>query len=289
MASKPSLIRSERALRQRVAARRKKGDSIALVPTMGALHDGHLSLVRRATSMADRTIVTIFVNPTQFGANEDLDRYPRDEASDLRDLGEYGVDLVFAPPVDLMYPENFATTVSLEGPATAGLEDRFRPHFFAGVATVVAKLLILCAPDIAIFGEKDFQQLLVIRQMAKDLNIPVKIEGAPTIREPDGLAMSSRNQYLTPGQRLIAPMLYAVLKDCALKMGRGASVNRTLGAGKTKLGRSGFRLDYLEARDSITLAPLDKKSKGEIRLIVAGWLGDTRLIDNIPAKISKFR
>lgn len=282
----PKIARTERAVRQRVSAWRMAGETVALVPTMGALHEGHLTLVEQVTKKADRTIVSVFVNPSQFAAHEDLDTYPRDEAADLRELAKLGVDLVFAPDVEEMYPENYATAIAVEGPATAGLEDKNRPHFFGGVATVVAKLLLLCQPHMAIFGEKDFQQLLVIRQMTRDLNIPVKILAGATIRETDGLALSSRNAYLTPGQRSIAPMLHAVLKDVALKIGRGGKVSRVLGTAKTRLGRAGFRLDYLEARHTVTLAPLEKDATGPARLLVAARLGTTRLIDNIPLKIS---
>ena len=284
MIVKPSIVRTERALRKRVAGWRETGESVALVPTMGALHDGHLHLIENATKKADKTLVTIFVNPGQFGPNEDLAKYPRDEKSDMEKLAEYGVDLVFAPSVDMIYPEDFATTVTLKGPATASLEDRFRPHFFDGVATVVSKLLILCQPHMAIFGEKDFQQFLVIQQMVRDLNIPVKILPGTTIREADGLALSSRNAYLSPDERSIAPMLHAILKDVAQKIARGGEKSRVLGAAKTKLGRSGFRLDYLEARDKTTLQPLPKNFTGTARLLVAAWLGKTRLIDNIPLK-----
>jgi pantoate--beta-alanine ligase len=285
MVVKPNIVRTERALRSRVSSWRDAGESVALVPTMGALHEGHLHLIDLATRKADRTIVSVFVNPGQFAPKEDFDKYPRDEKSDIVKLAEFGVDLVFAPSIEMIYPSDFATKVILRGPATADLEDGPRPHFFDGVTTVVAKLLILCQPHMAIFGEKDFQQFLVVQQMARDLNIPVKILAGTTIREPDGLALSSRNAYLSPDERLIAPMLHAVLKDVAHKVARGGDVNRVLGTAKTKLGRSGFRLDYLEARDSKTLQPLAKDFSGNARLLVAAWLGKTRLIDNISLKI----
>ncbi len=285
MVVKPKIVRTERALRQRVSGWREAGESVALVPTMGALHDGHLHLIELATKKADRTIVSVFVNPGQFSPSEDFSSYPRDEKSDMEKLARFGVDLVFSPPVEMIYPSDFATKVTLQGPATADLEDGFRPHFFDGVATVVAKLLILCQPHMAIFGEKDYQQFLVIQKMAHDLNIPVKIIAGTTIREPDGLALSSRNVYLSVDERMIAPMLHAVLKDAAHKIARGGEINRVLGAAKTKLGRSGFRLDYLEARDSKTLQPLAKGFSGTARLLVAAWLGKTRLIDNISLKI----
>ncbi len=285
MIVKPKIVRTERALRPHVSDWRDAGESVALVPTMGALHEGHLHLIDVATKKADRTIVSVFVNPVQFAPSEDFEKYPRDEKSDMEKLAKLGVDLVFAPPVDMIYPSDFVTNITLQGPATAGLEDQFRTHFFDGVATVVAKLLILCQPHMAIFGEKDYQQFLVVKQMARDLNIPVKIIAGTTIREPDGLALSSRNAYLSPDERLIAPMLHAVLKDAAHKITRGGTVNRVLGPAKTKLGRSGFRLDYLEARDLETLQPLPKDFTGNARLLVGAWLDKTRLIDNIPLKI----
>ncbi len=190
--------------------------TIALVPTMGALHDGHLSLIRRAQSRADRVIVSIFVNPTQFAPNEDFRSYPRTFAADLAALRALHVDLVWAPPVETMYPQGFATRIMPEGPALAGLEDAFRPHFFAGVATVVAKLLTQCEPDVAIFGDKDYQQLKVITRLARDLDLRTRILGAPILREADGLARSSRNVYLSPSERQTAPTLYRVLKECAV-------------------------------------------------------------------------
>ncbi len=285
MVVKPNIVRTERALRSKVSSWRDAGESVALVPTMGALHEGHLHLIDLASKKADRTIVSVFVNPGQFAPKEDFSKYPRDEKSDMAKLANYDVDLVFAPSVEMIYPHDFATKVILLGPASADLEDQFRPHFFDGVATVVAKLLILCQPHMAIFGEKDYQQFLVIRQMARDLNIPVKIISGSTIREPDGLALSSRNAYLSPDERLIAPMLHAILKDVAHKVARGGEVNRVLGTAKTKLGRSGFRLDYLEARDRKTLQPLARGFTGNARLLAAAWLGKTRLIDNIALKI----
>ena len=195
--------------------------TIALVPTMGALHDGHLSLIRRAQSRADRVIVSIFVNPTQFAPNEDFRSYPRTFAADLAALRALHVDLVWAPPVETMYPQGFATRIVPEGPALAGLEDAFRPHFFAGVATVVAKLLTQCEPDIAIFGDKDYQQLKVITRLARDLDLRTRILGAPIVRERDGLARSSRNVYLSPSEREVAPTLYRVLKECAAAIAAG--------------------------------------------------------------------
>ncbi len=248
---------------------------------MGALHAGHLSLVRRAQRRADRVVVSIFVNPTQFAPNEDLKTYPRTFLADLAALAKTGADLVWAPSVKTMYPEGFATRLVPEGPAKAGLEDAFRPHFFAGVATVVAKLLLQCEPDIAIFGEKVFQQLKVIARLARDLSLKTRIVGAPIVREADGLALSSRNRYLTAKQRDVAPTLYRVLKDCAGKIRSSGPIAGVLKQGRTAITRAGFVLDYLEARHAETLAPV-RSAKGEpVRLLVAARIGKTRLIDNI--------
>src|SRR6201997_5462566 len=210
----PRIIRTLPALRRAIANFRARGRTIALVPTMGALHEGHFSLVRRAQSRADCVVVWIFVNPTQFAPHEDLTTYPRTFAADVAALAERQVDLVWAPSVRTMYPDGFATRVVPEGPATVGLEDASRPHFFAGVATVVAKLLIQCAPDFAVFGEKDFQQLKVVTQLARDLDLPTRIIAAPTVREVDGLALSSRNRYLSAAERQAAPALHRVLAEC---------------------------------------------------------------------------
>jgi pantoate--beta-alanine ligase len=254
---------------------------IALVPTMGALHEGHLSLVRLARRRADRVVVSIFVNPTQFAPNEDFRSYPRTFAADLKALAGQNVDLVWAPSAETMYPDGFATKIVPEGAALAGLEDAFRPHFFAGVATVVAKLLIQCAPDIAIFGEKDFQQLKVITQFARDLNLNTRIVGAPIAREPDGLARSSRNVYLTPDERKAAPTLFRVLKACAAQIADGRTLAAVLAEGRAAITDGGFALDYLEARHAETLAPVNSPKDGPIRLLVAARLGRTRLIDNL--------
>jgi pantoate--beta-alanine ligase len=261
----------------------RSGAPIVLVPTMGALHDGHLSLVRLARRRADRVVVSIFVNPTQFAPNEDFRSYPRTFAADLKALAAQGVDLVWAPSAEAMYPEGFTTRIVPAGPAVAGLEDAFRPHFFAGVATVVAKLLIQCAPDIAIFGEKDFQQLKVITQLARDLNLDSRIVGAPIVREPDGLARSSRNVYLTPEERNIAPTLYRVLNACAAQIATGRRLGAVLDQGRAAIASAGFALDYLEARHAETLAPISSPKDGPIRLLVAARIGRTRLIDNVAA------
>jgi pantoate--beta-alanine ligase len=268
-------------LRRAIANFREARESIALVPTMGALHDGHLSLVRRAQRRADRVVVSIFVNPAQFAPHEDLATYPRTFASDLAVLSRLRADLVWAPAAELMYPADFATRIVPQGPALAGLEDRFRPHFFRGVATVVAKLLLQCLPDIAVFGEKDYQQLLVVKRMVKDLAIPVTIVGGRTVREPDGLAMSSRNAYLSAGERAAAPTLYRVLRECAGAIAAGRSVAAALAQGRRKIERAGFALDYLEARHAQTLQPVGRTKRRPLRLLVAARIGSTRLIDNI--------
>jgi pantoate--beta-alanine ligase len=257
------------------------GETVALVPTMGALHDGHLALVRLARRRARRIVVSIFVNPAQFAPHEDLASYPRSFDGDLAALAHASVDLVFAPAVEVMYPSGFALRILPEGPAKVGLEDAFRPDFFPGVATVVAKLLIQCAPTVAVFGEKDFQQLKVVTQLARDLDLPVKIIGAPIVREADGLAMSSRNAYLSKQERLAASTLHRVLKDCAGRIGRGETIARVLDEGGAAIERAGFALDYLEARHGDTLRKIETAADGPIRLLVAARIGRTRLIDNV--------
>jgi pantoate--beta-alanine ligase len=237
--------------------------------------------VRRARRLARRVIVSIFVNPAQFAPHEDLATYPRTFDVDLAALGRERVDLVWAPSVGVMYPDGFATRIVPEGPAKAGLEDAFRPHFFAGVATVVAKLFLQCRPDYAMFGEKDFQQLQVVTRLARDFNLRLKVIGIPTLREPDGLALSSRNAYLTPTERAIAPVLHRTLTNCAGKIAAGASISRVLAGGRKTITGAGFALDYLEARHAETLAPVLARTDGPIRLLVAARLGRTRLIDNL--------
>jgi pantoate--beta-alanine ligase len=254
--------------------------SVALVPTMGALHAGHLALVRLARRHAARVIVSIFVNPAQFAPHEDLATYPRTWDADVAALANEGVDLIWAPSVGVMYPDGFATRVVPDGPARVGLEDAFRPHFFAGVATVVAKLFLQCRPNVAIFGQKDFQQLKVVTRLARDFDLRLKVIGAPIVREPDGLAMSSRNAYLTPAERAVAPVLHRTLKDCAGRISAGSPIARVLANGRKTISAAGFVLDYLEARDAETLAPVRAHSDGPIRLLVAARLGKTRLIDN---------
>jgi pantoate--beta-alanine ligase len=248
---------------------------------MGALHAGHLALVRQARRRADRVVVSIFVNPAQFAPHEDLATYPRTFRSDLAALAALQADLVWAPSVEVMYPAGFATRIVPEGPALAGLEDRFRPHFFGGVATVVAKLLLQCLPDIAVFGEKDYQQLRVVTRLAQDLAIPVRIVGARTVRERDGLALSSRNAYLSPAERAAAPTLYRVLRQCADAIRQGRPIAAALAQGRREIERRGFVLDYLEARHAQTLEPVRLATEGPLRLLVAARIGTTRLIDNI--------
>ncbi len=281
MPKRPPVVSHVPALRRAVAKLRRRGSTVALVPTMGALHDGHIALVRLARRRAKRVVVSIFVNPTQFAPNEDFASYPRNLSRDLAALAEAGVDLVWAPDVRVMYPAGFATRIAPEGPAKAGLEDAFRPHFFGGVATVVAKLLNQCAPDVAVFGEKDYQQLKVISRLATDLDLPVRIVGAPIVREPSGLAMSSRNAYLTEAQRGVAATLHRVLKDCARRIANKEHLVRVLDEGAHEIEGVGFTVDYLEARHADSLAKVETLKDGPIRLLVAARLGATRLIDNI--------
>lgn len=276
----PHVIRTLPNLRRAIAELRMRRRSIALVPTMGALHAGHFSLVKIAQARADRVIVSIFVNPTQFAPNEDLSTYPRTWSADLAALKDLKADLVWAPSVETMYPEGFATRIVPEGPAIVGLEDAFRPHFFAGVATVVAKLLIQSEPDIALFGEKDYQQLKVVTRLARDLGLKTRIVGAPVVREKDGLALSSRNRYLAPDERAAAPTLYRVLKACAGRIEAGGPVEAVLEDGRAAIAKAGFKLDYLEARNAETLARLAAPASASIRLLVAARIGKTRLIDN---------
>jgi pantoate--beta-alanine ligase len=283
MARSPRIIRNLPALRRTVAAFRRDG-KVALVPTMGALHDGHLALVRLARRRARRVAVSIFVNPAQFAPHEDFARYPRDLDADLAALGKAGVDLVWAPATDAMYPADFATRIVPEGPARAGLEDAFRPHFFSGVATVVGKLLIQCSPDLAVFGEKDYQQLKVVGRLVADLDLPVKIVAAPIVREQDGLALSSRNAYLSAAQRAAAPALYRALTDCARRIARKEHLARVLDEGIAAIEQAGFVVDYFEARNADTLAKVETIKDGPIRLLAAARLGATRLIDNVAVR-----
>ena len=277
----PRVIRTLPALRRAVADFRARRQTIALVPTMGALHAGHLALVRTAQRRADRVVVSIFVNPSQFAPHEDLKSYPRTFRSDIGALAALKADLVWAPSVETMYPLGFSTTIVLEGPAKTGLEDAARPHFFPGVATVVARLLIQCAPDFALFGEKDYQQLKVVTQLVRDLGLATRIVGVPTVREADGLALSSRNVYLTPSERAVAPTLHRVLAQCAAAVAAGKPVASVLEQGRAAITAAGFALDYLEARNAQTLSPLSTAKAEPIRLLVAARIGTTRLIDNL--------
>jgi pantoate--beta-alanine ligase len=282
MPQKIHVARTLPALGKALARLRGRHRSIALVPTMGALHAGHLALVRLAASKARAVVVSIFVNPAQFAPTEDLASYPRNLDADLGALGRVPVDLIWVPTTEAMYPEGFATRIVPEGPALVGLEDKFRPHFFAGVATVVAKLLLQCRPDIAVFGEKDFQQLKVVTALARDLGLATEIIPAPIVREADGLALSSRNAYLSPRERAAAPTLYSVLSNCAGEIARGTALEGILANGRARIEAAGFALDYLEARDADTLLPLGSARRHRIRLLVAARLGRTRLIDNVP-------
>jgi len=281
MATAPKILRTVPSLRRALEPYRKAGASIALVPTMGALHRGHMALVREARRRAKRVVVSIFVNPTQFAPHEDFASYPRSFATDLKALRTQNIDVVWAPAVEAMYPDGFTTRLAPEGPAKAGLEDEYRPHFFGGVATVVAKLFTQVSPDFAFFGQKDYQQLRVVTQIAKDLDLPVKVIGVSTVREPDGLALSSRNVYLSSAERAVAPMLYKVLKDCASRIKSGEKIDRVLNVGRIEVDLAGFGLDYFEARHALTLAPVVSLKEGPVRLLIAARLGKTRLIDNV--------
>lgn len=282
MANRLKIIRTVSSLRRALEPFRRPNERVALVPTMGALHRGHMALVREAQRRSERVVVSIFVNPRQFAPNEDFASYPRSFATDLKALRDAKVDFVWAPSVETMYPDGFGTRLAPEGAAKAGLEDEFRPHFFGGVATVVAKLFTQVLPDFALFGQKDYQQLRVVTQMAKDLDLPVKVIGVPTVREPDGLALSSRNVYLSATERAVAPMLYRVLNDCAARIKNGEKIDRVLNVGRIEFDLAGFGLDYLEARHAVTLAPISTSKDGPIRLLAAVRLGKTRLIDNVP-------
>jgi pantoate--beta-alanine ligase len=268
-------------LRRALDSLRGRGATIALVPTMGALHEGHLTLVRLAKRRATRVVVSIFVNPAQFAPHEDFASYPRTFKADVAKLAAEKVDLIWNPDVKTMYPDGFATKIITEGPATVGLEDRFRPHFFGGVTTVVGKLITQCRPEVAVFGAKDFQQLRVVARMARDLDLGVKVIGAPIVRERDGLAMSSRNVYLSAEQRRTAPVLYRALKETAKRLRHGDALDSAIAAGAASVSAAGFQLDYFEARHSDTLAPIASAKDGPIRLLVAAKIGNTRLIDNI--------
>ncbi len=275
------IVRGVADLRRTVAEWRRAGLRVALVPTMGALHAGHLSLVGQGLREADRVVASVFVNPTQFGPNEDFAAYPRQETRDAAMLAEAGAHLLYAPAVSEMYPDGFATTVTVTG-VSAGLCGDVRPGHFQGVATVVAKLLLQALPDVALFGEKDWQQLQVIRRMVRDLDVPVRVHGVATVRESDGLAMSSRNAYLTPDERRAAPTLYRVLSALAdtLRGGDEAAAPH-LARARAELEAAGFGpVDYVELRAAESLEPLERADR-PARLLAAARLGRARLIDNV--------
>jgi pantoate--beta-alanine ligase len=281
MARGPAIARTIATLDRATRRFRAADESIALVPTMGALHAGHAALIERGRRKADRVVVSIFVNPAQFAPTEDFTSYPRPFDADIAVLRKLAVDLVWAPTLEAMYPQGFATRVSVKGPAEADLEDRFRPHFFGGVATVVAKLFTQCRPDYAMFGEKDYQQLKTVTRMAADLDLKVEVVGVPTLREKDGLAMSSRNAYLDSTERAVAPTLYRVLRACAARIAAGDAIARVIAEGWNEIEAAGFAVDYLEARNAQTLARAETLADGPLRLLVAARLGKTRLIDNV--------
>jgi pantoate--beta-alanine ligase len=275
------VIRTVAGLRRQVAGWRAAGETIGIVPTMGALHEGHIALVARSRAECRRTIATLFVNPLQFNATDDFKSYPREEAADRRMFAGAGVDLLFAPTVEEVYPSGFDTSVSV-GALARTLCGATRPGHFQGVATVVTKLLLITLPDRAYFGEKDYQQLRVIERLALDLSIPVGIVGVPTVREPDGLAMSSRNRHLTQEQRAIAGTIPRLLKSLADDIAAGGDIAEALISGRTALFEAGIeRLDYLDCCDGSTLEPVRTKLPGA-RLFVAAFVGKTRLIDNWP-------
>ncbi len=276
-----AVVRTVAELRRVVGGWHRAGERVALIPTMGALHRGHLALVEHGRGAARRTVASIFVNPAQFGPNEDFSRYPRDEAGDAAKLASAHCDLLYAPDVAEIYPEGFSATVTA-GAIAEGQDGRFRPGHFQGVATVVTKLLLQSRADVACFGEKDYQQLLVVRHVARDLDISTRIDGVPTVREPDGLALSSRNVYLTPAERAIAPALHQTLVHAAERIESGAAtIEAATAAGHAALTRAGFsRIDYFEICDAETLAPLTSLARPG-RILAAAWLGNTRLIDNV--------
>ena len=276
----PKIIRNVESLRRETAKWRSENLSCAIVPTMGALHEGHLKLVREGFRHADRVVTTIFVNPKQFGVNEDLSRYPRDEEGDVAKLAGEGVNVIFMPGPEAIYQPGFATSVHVEGPAKAGLEDKFRPQFFDGVATVVSKLLIMANADFAMFGEKDYQQLMVVKRMARDLNIATEVVGVATERESDGMAMSSRNRYLSKQERQQATAIFKNLSQAAERIRNGGKQQTATRAASRSLTTLGFKVDYVTARNAETLA-VPTEAGEPLRLLAAAWLGKTRLIDNI--------
>ena len=274
------IVRSIADMRDVVADWRRMGSTVGVVPTMGDLHAGHLSLVRMASEHAEQVVATLFVNPAQFAPNEDFDTYPRNEKDDRQMFQEAGADLLFAPPIEEIYPAGHVTKVHVEGLSRL-LEGKFRPQFLIGVTTVVSKLLIQVMADVAVFGEKDYQQLQVIRRMVRDLDIPTEIIGAPTIREHDGLAMSSRNRYLTEDERSCAGTLFSAISDIARATAEGAEPGPLCDAAERRLTEGGFReVDYVTVRDAKTLEHY-RCAGNPGRVLAAAWLGKTRLIDNV--------
>lgn len=284
---KVQVVRTTAELRAIVKQWRREEHGISLVPTMGALHAGHLSLARAGLEHSTRSIMSIFVNPKQFSEGEDLDAYPRTFDDDVTKFGSVGGHLIWAPTAREMYPEGFATTIHPEGAAN-GLETDFRPHFFQGVATVCCKLFTQTLPDYAMFGEKDFQQLAVVRQMVRDLDLPLEIIGCPTVREADGLAMSSRNAYLSDREREAAVSIYKAINQVAADLETGVDVSSACAGAEKSLMAAGFKsVDYIAVRDAETLEPADSRADRPLRVLAAAWLGKTRLIDNVAARILK--
>jgi len=280
----PAIERTVSGLRERVRSWRRQGRTVGMVPTMGALHEGHMALVRAAQAECDHVVVSIFVNPAQFGPREDFHAYPRDETRDATVLAAAGSDLLYAPDAAEMYPPGFSTRVHV-GDLTEDLCGGSRPNHFDGVATVVTKLLMQCAPDTAIFGEKDYQQLLVIKRFVRDLNIPVEIVGGAIVREADGVALSSRNAYLSASERKIAPQLYEIISQVAVDLAQGRGADDASEAARFKLEAVGFRVDYVAVRDPETLAPLHGPVE-TARVLAAVHLGKTRLIDNVAVPLN---
>jgi pantoate--beta-alanine ligase len=282
MALRP--VRSRAALRATLAPWRREGLRIGFVPTMGALHRGHAALVERALAACDRVVVSVFVNPTQFAPGEDFARYPRSEEADAALLARVGAQVMYAPSVEEIYPPGDATRVTVAG-LTESMEGAIRPHFFTGVATVCARLFCHVQPDAAFFGEKDYQQLLVVRRMVRDLGLGLEVTGVATVREPDGLALSSRNAYLSAEERAAAPALHRVLQGVAAGLRDGAAMAALRpDAVRALLDAGCAEPDYLDLRDAETLAPLERLDGAPARLLVAARLGTTRLIDNIPVQ-----
>lgn len=284
MAPNLPVVRHYRELRTHVQAWRARGNTVALVPTMGALHEGHVSLVRLARKHADRVVVSLFVNPTQFGPSEDFSAYPRDEAGDWQKLAAASTDLLYAPAVADMYGEDFSTRVEVLG-LTSGLEGASRPHHFVGVTTIVTKLFLQCLPDVALFGEKDYQQLMVIKRMVRDLDFPITIVPGPTVRAPDGLALSSRNAYLSPEERKAAAHFPHILQELAMDVASGRPPHEARFLARDRLEAAGFAVDYVEVRDAETLIPVEPPLTAPARVLGAVKLGRVRLLDNLPVPV----